>query len=94
MATKKKFVVVCTEYRGVFAGYTTDPNADPIALTDAQMCVFWSADVRGVMGLASTGPTPSCKITKPAPKMKAHKVTAVLDTTEDAEKAWQKCPWG
>ena len=91
---KKQFVVVCTEYRGVFAGYATNTDSDPIVLSDAQMCVYWSQDTRGVMGLAADGPTSSCKITKPVPKMKAYKVTAVLDTTDDAEKAWQKCPWG
>ena len=90
----KKFVVVCTEFRGVFAGYTDDQSADPIMLSDVQMCVHWSQDTRGVMGLASTGPAKSCKITKPAPEMKAYKVTAVIETTGDAEKAWQKCPWG
>ena len=91
---KKKYVVVCTEFRGVFAGYTSDTTADPIVLSDAQMCVYWSQGVRGVMGLAAGGPTKSCKITNPVPKMKAHKVTAVLDATEEAEKAWQNCPWG
>ena len=92
--TKKKFVVVCTEFRGVFAGYADDVTADPITLTDAQMCVYWSQDTRGVMGLAATGPTKSCKITKPVPQMKAYKVTAVLDATKEAEEAWQNTPWG
>ena len=92
--TKKRFVVVCTEFRGVFAGYVEDATADPITLTDAHMCVYWSQDTKGVLGLAATGPTKSCKITKPVPSMKAYKVTAVLDATEEAEKAWQNTPWG
>ena len=91
---EKRFVVVCTEFRGVFAGYADDEIADPITLSDAQMCVYWSQDIRGVLGLAATGPTKSCKITKPVPQMKVYKVTAVLDATEEAEKAWQNTPWG
>ena len=92
--SKAKFVVVCTEKRGVFGGMVEDTNADPITMTNAQMCVYWSADVRGVVGLAATGPTAGCRITKPAPSSELHGITAVFDATDEAATAWRSCPWG
>jgi hypothetical protein len=91
---EKKFVVVCTEKRGVFGGYVKDTKADPIVMTDAQMCVYWSADTRGVVGLAATGPTSDCRVTKPAPTAELRGVTAVFDCSDEAVKAWASCPWG
>ena len=43
-------VIVCTDKRGVIFGYTTNHAARPIELTDARMCLYWSADVGGVFG--------------------------------------------
>ena len=94
MDEKKRYVVVCTEKRGVFGGYSEDTSGDPITLTEAQMCVYWSQETRGVVGLAATGPTKSCRVTKPAPKMELRGITAVMDVTDEARKAWQSCPWG
>lgn len=90
----KKFVVVCTAKRGVFGGFTSDTSGDVVALTDASMCVYWSSDVRGVVGLAATGPTATCRITQPSPEMIVRDVTASFECTADAEKAWRTCPWG
>src|SRR5690606_13616154 len=58
-------VIVTTEYRGVFFGYATDTDGDQIHLRRARLCVYWSADVRGFMGLASTGPTDGCRVGPP-----------------------------
>ena len=91
---KKQFVVVCTEKRGVFGGMVEDASTDPIIMTDSQMCVYWSADVRGVMGLAATGPTPDCRVTKPAPSAAIISITAVFEATDEAAEAWRSCPWG
>lgn len=97
MATKsKQFVVVTTAHRGVFGGYingTTDRNAKTVELTEAQMCIYWSADVKGVLGLASSGPSKTCKVGPAVPKITLQDVTAVVDATEAAEKAWSGQPW-
>ena len=61
-ASSERPVVVTTAHRGVFFGYAKDTDAEQIALTKARLCVYWSADVRGFMGLASSGPTKNCKI--------------------------------
>lgn len=89
-----RWVVVCTEKRGVFFGYTTDGDglADMI-LTDARMCVYWDSLTRGVVGLAATGPTARCRITNSAPRLDVRSVTAVFDCTPEAVAAWQSAPW-
>ena len=95
-ASKKQAVVVTTAHRGVFFGYlngSQDRTAKTVELTDAQMCVYWSADVRGVLGLAVTGPTRGSKVGPAVPKITVQDVTAVVDATSDAEAAWRSRPW-
>lgn len=96
MPTKKfQPVVVTTEHRGVFFGMldTNDEAAKVVSIKDAQMCVYWSADVQGVLGLAATGPSKSCKVTPKVPKITLQGVTSVMDATPEAAKAWQAKPW-
>lgn len=85
-------VLVTTKHRGVFFGYTTDPHADPITLTNARCAVYWSIDVRGFMGLAANGPTASCRI-GPRCDITLRDVTSVSKVTPDAAKAWEASPW-
>jgi hypothetical protein len=93
-----KNVVVTTDNvrRGVFGGTLAehDAESDYVVLTDARMAVYWSADVRGVLGLAATGPSKSCKITPAVPRIELNGVTAVMDMTDVAAKAWAEQPWG
>lgn len=98
MKTKKKnqkAVVITTEHRGVFFGYLEDDKKAPaeITLSKARICVHWSSDVKGVLGLAATGPTKSCRISHAVPEFKAYKVTAVLECTPEAAEAWEKALW-
>lgn len=91
----KRPVVVTTEHRGVFFGFldgATD-TAKTLKLTDAQMCVYWSVDVQGILGLAATGPSKSCRVTPKVPKITLQGVTSVIDCTEDAVAKWQARPW-
>lgn len=83
-------VVVCTDRRGVVFGYTSNVHARPIKLTTARMCLYWSADVGGVFGLADKGPTKDCKISAVAPSISLEGVTAVFEVDPLAEKAWVK----
>lgn len=91
---KKRAVIVTTEHKGVFFGYATDVDGDPIELVEARLCVYWSSDVKGFVGLAANGPTASCKIGPAAPKIQLRKITAVLDVTPEAEEKWIAAPWG
>ncbi len=94
-AKTKRYCVVTTEHRGVFFGAleSEDQTAQTATLTDAQMCVYWSTDVKGVLGLAATGPSKSCRITPGIPKITLQAVTAVMDATSEATAAWKSRPW-
>lgn len=89
---RRRAVVVTTAHRGVFFGYATDTDGEQIALMRARLCVYWSSDVKGFMGLASSGPTYNCKI-GPAADVTLRDITAVLECTPDAVKAWEVAPW-
>ena len=90
---KQKYLVVTTAHRGVFAGFGKPTTNKTIRLTDARMCVYWSADVKGVVGLASDGPTSGCKIGPAAPAITLQDVTSVMEASKKAEDAWTKQPW-
>ena len=86
-------VIVCTEHRGVFFGYAKNIDGEAINLRASRLCVYWSADVRGFMGLANGGPTKGCRIGPPA-DITLRKITAVIEVTPEAVKAWESAPWG
>lgn len=98
MATKKKIetpVMVTTDKRGVFFGYTDDYSGDVITLKQARNCIKWTADVGGVFGLASRGPSKSCRVTKEAvPSLQVRGITSVSEVSPEAVKAWEAAPWG
>ena len=82
-------VVVCTDKRGVVFGYTTCVEGRPIKLTEARMCLYWSADVGGVFGLGEKGPTKDCKVSATLPAIMLEGVTAIFTVDPAAEKAWK-----
>ena len=101
MATKKiaskrqiaeRAVLVTTEHRGVFFGYARDVDGATIALRAARNCVYWSADVKGFLGLAATGPSSSCRVGPPA-DITLRAITCVALCTDAAVKAWEAQPW-
>lgn len=89
----ERAVMVTTEHRGVFFGYATDTDGDTILLKRARLCLHWSSDVKGFMGLASTGPSRTCRI-GPACDITLRKITAVAEVTPQAVEAWERAPWG
>jgi hypothetical protein len=89
---KQRAVLVTTEHRGVFFGYASKTDGETIALSKARLCVYWSADVKGFMGLAANGPSATCKIGPPA-DITLRAITAVAEVTPAAVKAWESAPW-
>lgn len=91
-------VVVTTEHRGVFFGFVDPIEADGtskvIRLKRCRMVIYWSADARGVMGLAVKGPSSSSKVGPAVPSVKLHDVTSVSTCTEESVQAWEAEPWG
>ena len=95
MATKQKerAVLVTTVHKGVFFGYATETQGTTIKLRAARLCVYWAADLRGFMGLASPGPNAQCKIGPPV-DIELRDITSVSDVTPEAEEKWNKGFWG
>lgn len=90
-------VLITTDHnkRGVFMGLI-DPNdrhKETIMAEEVRMCVYWSEDMKGILGLASMGPSKTCKISKATKKALLHGVIAVIDLSEKALKNWRKEPW-
>lgn len=90
-------VMVTTEHRGVFFGYIDPVEAESqssvLRLYRVRMCVYWTADVRGVLGLAHTGPISGCKITPANGKVRLSGVTGVFGCSPEAAEAWEGAPW-
>lgn len=90
--TKERAVLVTTEHRGVFFGYATETDGATITLRNARNCIYWSADVKGFLGLAATGPSASCRI-GPRADITLRAVTCVAECTPAAVAAWESAPW-
>ena len=84
-------VVVTTQHRGVFYGYAKNINGETIRLERSRLCLRWTADVRGFMGLAATGPTRGCTI-GPRATITLRNITSVMECSPEAVKAWEAAP--
>lgn len=91
-AVQERAVLVTTAHRGVFFGYAKETDGETIKLRSARLCVYWSADLRGFMGLASHGPNSSCKIGPPA-DIELRNITAVVEVSPEAISRWERAPW-
>lgn len=92
-ATKPRPVLVTTAHRGVFFGYADKTDGETISLKQARLCLYWSQDIKGFMGLAANGPSSQCRIGPPA-DISLRNITAVLEVTPSAVAAWNAAPWG
>jgi hypothetical protein len=89
---KERAVLVTTAHKGVFFGYATKTDGDTIHLKRGRLCVYWSSDLRGFMGLASHGPNSNCKVGPPA-NIDLRSITSVTECTPEAIDKWEKAPW-
>lgn len=84
--SKGRPVIVCTEHRGVFFGFSDDTSGDVIFLRDARMAIYWGT-TRGLFQLAEEGPNANSKISAKA-DLEVRKITAVLEVSEAALTKW------
>jgi hypothetical protein len=95
---KKIAVLLTTDNtkKGVFSGLINPADADKqtMVVEELRMAVYWSQDMKGVLGLASMGPSKSCRISKAVKKATLQGVTATVELSDAAFKAWQSEPWG
>jgi hypothetical protein len=90
--TIERAVLVTTTHRGVFFGYASDTSGVSITLRAARNCIFWPADNKGFMGLASMGPLKGARV-GPAADIELRDITLVAECTAAAVQAWESAPW-
>jgi len=88
----ERAVLVTTAHRGVFFGYANETDGEIVKLRRARLCLYWSSDVKGFMGLAANGPSKSCRIGPPA-DIDLRSITAVVSVTPEAVTKWEAAPW-
>jgi hypothetical protein len=88
----ERAVIVTTEHRGVFFGYASETDGEKIELKRARLCVYWSDDLHGFMGLAAMGPSKDCRV-GPAADITLRKITSVVEVTKEAVEKWEAAPW-
>ena len=86
---ERRYVIICTEYKGVFAGFATDTSGDVVTLEEARCAIYW-ATTKGIFELAADGPNKQSKIGAVAPRIELRKITAVIDVTPAAQQKWQE----
>lgn len=86
-------VVVTTKHRGVFYGTLIEKNGTDCVLADARVCIYWSKETRGFVGLAATGPADGSRVSPSAPRMEIVDVTAILHCSADAIDKWEQGKW-
>lgn len=87
----KNAVLVTTKHRGVFFGDLKEDNGkESCVLNQARNCIYWSSDIGGFLGLASTGPSKECLIGSLVHELKIYDITSVTRCTDKAVEAWEK----
>lgn len=98
MTTRPRNVLIITDSKhgGIFHGRLVDHDIDrnTATLEDCRMVVYWIENtIRGVFGLARTGPSAGSRISPAAPSVHIENVSLVIDTTPAADTAWASEPW-
>lgn len=88
-----KKVVVTTNYRGVFFGTLEKREEDRAVIVNARVCIYWSKETRGFVGLAATGPLEGSRISREAPRMELVGVSAVIECSDEAARGWELGRW-
>jgi len=88
----ERAVLVTTAHKGVFFGYASATSGPTIQLKRARLCVYWSADLHGFMGLATRGPNANCRI-GPAADIEVRDITSVTEVSPEAVEKWEAAPW-
>jgi hypothetical protein len=93
MSETKQALVVTTSHKGVFFGYGEATTDKTIRLEQCRMCIYWSSETKGVVGLASDGPAKGSRISPATPAITIQDVTSCMEASPEAVKAWEKGIW-
>ncbi len=85
--TEQRFVLVTTEYRGVFAGFIESQDSRTVVLTRVKCAIRWNTD-GGFLELAKKGPNDGSRIGSEAERITLYGVTSITDVTDKAREKW------
>lgn len=89
---EEKLVVVLTEFKEIFCGWTDDTSGDRIVLRNARQAIYYSADTHGLLGLAVNGPARGSRI-GPAANIELRRVVNIVECSQAAGEVWEKAKW-
>jgi hypothetical protein len=89
---EEKCFVILTEFKEIFCGYSTDVSGDRIKLRNARQAIYYSAESKGLLGLAVNGPGSGSKI-GPAANIEVRRVVNVIECSSAAAQVWEKAKW-
>lgn len=87
VSLEKPFVMVTTQWRGVFAGYLEADKGAVVELSNVRSAIRWNTQ-GGFLELAEVGPNSDSRIGSTAPWAKLQGVTGVWRCTEAARGLW------
>ena len=87
MSEAKQFVLVTTEYRGVFAGFLESQDKRKVVLARARCAIKWNT-TGGFLELAKDGPNEDSKIGSEADRITLYGVTSIADVSAKAIEKW------
>lgn len=100
MATKtQKPFLVTTAHRGVFFGYgdgkvtESASGKTSIMISRARNCVYWPSDIRGFLGLATSGPGKGSKVGPAVESLELFDITSVSECSPEATTNWENAQW-
>ena len=85
-------VIILTEFKEIFFGYTKDTTGDRIQLHNARQACYFSEKTHGLLGLASMGPQSGSRI-GPSANLEVRKIVNVIECTSKAADAWEAAKW-
>ena len=97
MSKKLQPVLVTTTERGIYFGWTDDPNAEIIRLERCRHVFHYTRNPershRGVYGLATVGPHEGSKVGPPVSVQRIRNIQNVVDVDEVALPSWESISW-
>ena len=85
-------VVVLTEFKEIFCGWTADTSGDRIKLRNARQACYFSSETYGLLGLAANGPAKGSRIGPPA-NIECRRIVSVIECSPSAVEVWEKATW-
>lgn len=90
---EERLVVVLTEFKEIFCGWTDDTTGERITLRNARQAVYFSRDSHGLLGLAVNGPGKSSRIGPAVTTLECRRIVNVIECSPLAVEAWEKAQW-